>query len=482
MKNSSSSSSINTQILEIQAMFKIKKALKKSSKILTFLFLISKSKYYTVFRSDITVLMKLFKSFTQFYQTKDLMCATRLLSEKFEKMSELKKAIVRDLFSDKVSYKNLSEENQLIFRRFQGNTLKQLTNEMMSINVESEQDRLMFKRIFIFYIQMAFLLPSTITKVSPVHIAPIFEMEKITEGNWGAHVLNFIIKCIKNYRLKKKKSIDGCLYTLMIIYFHLAKTNEKKREKKTAVPWVSNWNREQLVVRIRAEIDGHMTDVDVSSESESEEDSEKPTKKQPKRGAKKVKSRKRKQILEDFSSKSKRESTDESEEYLPIKKTKNKQKKFTLPQKSMNCLRQYLIINIVDAIQKKKHVIEDSSSEEENYSYDWFSREEESLIPIQLCLPSSKATSETPVPPFEPFPPTESTLKPQKVDESTPTMPPAPSKMDPAPEATAAALLMMARTVSYVPKELSLPSFSIGLTDSSQEETQTQEGVGQAEA
>ncbi|KAL4391864.1 hypothetical protein AHAS_Ahas03G0287700 [Arachis hypogaea] len=61
-------------------------------------------------------------------------------------------------------------------------------------------------------------------------------------------------------------------------------------------------------------------------------------------------------------------------------------------------------------------------------------------------------------------------------------MPPAPSKMDPAPEATAAALLMMARTVSYVPKELSLPSFSIGLTDSSQEETQTQEGVGQAEA
>ncbi|RYR21297.1 hypothetical protein Ahy_B03g066587 [Arachis hypogaea] len=90
-----------------------------------------------------------------------------------------------DLFPDKVSYKNLFEENQLIFRRFQGNTLKQLTDEMMSISVESEQDRLMFKRIFILYIQMAFLLPSTITKVSPVHIAPIFEMEKITEGNWG---------------------------------------------------------------------------------------------------------------------------------------------------------------------------------------------------------------------------------------------------------------------------------------------------------
>ncbi|KAL4287224.1 hypothetical protein AHAS_Ahas19G0164800 [Arachis hypogaea] len=61
-------------------------------------------------------------------------------------------------------------------------------------------------------------------------------------------------------------------------------------------------------------------------------------------------------------------------------------------------------------------------------------------------------------------------------------MPPAPSKIDPVPEATTATLLMMARTTSYVPKELPLPSFILGLTDSSQEETQTQEGVGQVEA
>ncbi|RYQ83409.1 hypothetical protein Ahy_B10g102087 [Arachis hypogaea] len=149
-------------------------------------------------------------------QTKDLKCATRLRSKKFEKMSKPKNAIIRelgfgglmhippmnvphkllnelansfklgkntletsygsfkvkpkiigdalglnasgDLFFDKVSYKNLSEENKLIFRRFQGNTLKKLTDDIMSID--------------------GFLLPSTITKVSPMHITPIFEMEK----------------------------------------------------------------------------------------------------------------------------------------------------------------------------------------------------------------------------------------------------------------------------------------------------------------
>ncbi|RYR08755.1 hypothetical protein Ahy_B05g076584 [Arachis hypogaea] len=39
-----------------------------------------------------------------------------------------------DLFLDKVSYKNLSKENKLIFRRLQGNTLKNLTDDMMSID------------------------------------------------------------------------------------------------------------------------------------------------------------------------------------------------------------------------------------------------------------------------------------------------------------------------------------------------------------
>ncbi|RYQ86851.1 hypothetical protein Ahy_B10g106462 [Arachis hypogaea] len=109
-----------------------------------------------------------------------------------------------DLFPNKVSFKDLSEENKVIFRRFQGKTLKNLTDEMMNIGVGNDQDHLMFKRIFILYIQMAFLLPTTINKVSPIHLAPIFRMDNITEGNWSAHVLNFIIKDITNYRLKKK--------------------------------------------------------------------------------------------------------------------------------------------------------------------------------------------------------------------------------------------------------------------------------------
>ncbi|RYR04113.1 hypothetical protein Ahy_B06g083689 [Arachis hypogaea] len=263
----------------------------------------------------------------KYNQTKDMKCATRLLSEKFEKMSEPKKAIVRELgFGGlmhippmnvphkllkeldnsfklgkntlETSYGSFKVKPKTIRAAFglnasghlfpdKGNTLKKLTNDMMSIGVKNEQDRLMFKRIFILYIQMVFLLPSTITKVSPVHIAPIFEMEKITEGNWGAH------------RLKKKKSINGYLYALMIIYFYLAKNKDKKGEEKPGLPWVSNWNREQLVARIRAEIDGHMSIVKMAE-----------TKKKLKEMKKKKRKKKRKKQKKKPSSSSESDSSE----------------------------------------------------------------------------------------------------------------------------------------------------------------------------
>ncbi|QHO27970.1 uncharacterized protein DS421_7g212570 [Arachis hypogaea] len=199
-----------------------------------------------------------------------------------------------DLFSQKVNYKDLSEDNKQIFRRFQGKTLKNMTDEMMAIAVDNEQDRLMFKRIFILYIQMAFLLPTTINKISPVHLAPIFEMDTITERNWGGHVLSFIIKGITDYKLKKKKAIDGCLFALMIIYFHLSKNKDKKRAERPPEPWIANWTKEQLVERMRAEMEEHMKRKIITS-------GETKNKEKTQRTPEKTQSKKKKVVVEDSS-------------------------------------------------------------------------------------------------------------------------------------------------------------------------------------
>ncbi|RYR33555.1 hypothetical protein Ahy_A10g048163 isoform B [Arachis hypogaea] len=110
----------------------------------------------------------------------------------------------------------------------------------------------------------------------------------------------------------------------MIIYFHLSKNKEKKREERAVVPWVSNWNREQLVARSRAEIDGHMRLMLMYPLSLSQKKTQRNLQGNNPKGEPKCKlffpnncllsrmeSRKRKQILEDSSLESKSESTDE---------------------------------------------------------------------------------------------------------------------------------------------------------------------------
>ncbi|QHO53923.1 uncharacterized protein DS421_2g52260 [Arachis hypogaea] len=501
-------------------------------------------------------------------QTKDLKCATHLLSDKFRNTSEEKKTIVRDLgfgglmhipplrvhhqmlrelannfklgenrletgygsfkitprkighalginatgdlFSQKVDYKKLSEDDKVIFRRSQGKTLKSLTDEMMDIGVGNKEERLMFKRIFILYIQMAFLLPTTINKISHVET--------------GGLVLTFIVKGITDYKEKKKNAIDGCLFALMIIYFHLSKNKGNKRAKRPPKPWIANWSKEQLVERMSAETEEILYVLNNDCLPS------------------KMDSRKRKKSQEDSDSNSESESTDESEESSPVEKQKKKKKTQRTPKKTQS--------------KKKKVVVEHSSPEEDQY-YDGYSTLSEigsedldellrgndeksaaegeneadlrstegryvssemlspvqqsasepadsnmmvvreqtpsevlAIVPIQVFVPVSQTTT---VPEFEETPETNFEPTPLlQIEGTTKTTPEPPNNLKKAhprfPQLQlksaedAATLMMMAQTASYVLRTDPLPSFSLALIDSSQEETATQEGASTQEA
>ncbi|XP_020989703.1 uncharacterized protein LOC110276938 [Arachis duranensis] len=63
-----------------------------------------------------------------------------------------------------------------------------------------------------------------------------------------------MVKGITNYQeKKKKKAINGCLFALMIIYFHLSKNKGKNRAERPPKSWIANWTKEQLVERMNAE-------------------------------------------------------------------------------------------------------------------------------------------------------------------------------------------------------------------------------------
>ncbi|QHO53969.1 uncharacterized protein DS421_2g52640 [Arachis hypogaea] len=242
-----------------------------------------------------------------------------------------------------------------------------------------------------------------------------------------------------------------------------------------------------------SESDTSETEDYSSSESKTEEDSEEPKRKQPTRTSKKMESKKRKKIQEDSDSET--ESNDEKKG-APLPSTKGHYDSSEIipevnlgsendplsqgrtDQSSINKLADSMLSLVeestIDLAEQNTKVVQvETQSPTEALS----------IVTIQVYVPLSQTTS---VPKIEPTPSkspsekinekrTKSTPEPPKSDESIPTVPPAPSKINPAPE-DAAALMMIARTASYIPKECLMPSFSLGLTDSNQEEAATQEG------
>ncbi|RYR26876.1 hypothetical protein Ahy_B02g061185 [Arachis hypogaea] len=261
-------------------------------------------------------------------QTKDLKCATHLLSDKFRNMTEEKKAIVRDLgFGGLMHIPPLRVDHQL---------LRELAN-----NFKLGENR----------------LKTGYGNLFPEKV----EYKQLSDDD------KIIYRRFQDYQ-EKKKAIDGCLFTLMIIYFHLSENKGKKRAERPPKSWIANWTKEQLVERMTAEREEILasptsssetetaTDSDTStSESETQEDSEDSGRKHPSKKGKKMDSRKRKQRQEesDSDSESESEPSDESEESSPAEKEKKKKKTKTTLKKTQP--------------KKKKVVVEDSPPKEDQY-------------------------------------------------------------------------------------------------------------------
>ncbi|RYR62414.1 hypothetical protein Ahy_A04g019967 [Arachis hypogaea] len=258
-------------------------------------------------------------------QTKDLKCATHLLNDKFRNMTEEKKAIVRDLgFSGLMHIPPLRVDHQL---------LRELAN-----NFKPGENRLKTG-----YGSFQ-ITPKKIGDALGINATGDLFPEKVDYKKLSDDD-KIIYRRFQDYQEKKKKAINGCLFALMIIYFHLSKNKGKNRAERPQKPWIANWTKEQLVERMNAE----------REEILAQEDSEDSGRKHPSKKGKKMDSRKRKQRQEesDSDSESESEPSDESEESSPVEKEKKKKKTKTTPKKTQQ--------------KKKKVVVEDSPPEEDQY-------------------------------------------------------------------------------------------------------------------
>ncbi|KAL4287272.1 hypothetical protein AHAS_Ahas19G0169600 [Arachis hypogaea] len=217
---------------------------------------------------------------------------------------------------------------------------------------------------------------------------------------------------------------------------------------------------------ISSESDSVESEFTFFSESESEHDSEEPTRKQPSRTAKKMKEE-RAAILE--AGLPSTEANYDSSETMPevnlgsennlVFQTQTNQSSINKPTDSMLGVEEESVNG--PAQQKMIIVRMETHSQLEPLE----------IAPLQVCIPPSQTTEASPIKLNHP----PQSLQVRKSAKKQPRVSYMSTRSNSPPEATAA-LMMIANTASYIPKQFLVPSFSLGFTDLTQEETLSQEG------
>ncbi|MED6194671.1 hypothetical protein PIB30_030624 [Stylosanthes scabra] len=69
--------------------------------------------------------------------------------------------------------------------------------------------------------------------------------------NWGRHVYSFLLNGITEMKKKNLKSVDGCVFALLIIYFQETYFGVDSEEADAKPPWLEYWKDNTLKRRIK---------------------------------------------------------------------------------------------------------------------------------------------------------------------------------------------------------------------------------------
>ncbi|MED6168685.1 hypothetical protein PIB30_013667 [Stylosanthes scabra] len=158
-----------------------------------------------------------------------------------------------DPFDAKVDEKGLSKEDLAVFKMFQGKNQADLTRLVLRTPVDTEANRIFFKRAFLIFIQKYFLLATSSPSVTPRALPTLFGIETTRERNWALHMHDFLLEEVKKAKHNNTKAIHGCCYVLMIIYFHETHFGKNPREPEAQLSWITYWIGENLRKRLQRE-------------------------------------------------------------------------------------------------------------------------------------------------------------------------------------------------------------------------------------
>ncbi|MED6125683.1 hypothetical protein PIB30_070932 [Stylosanthes scabra] len=160
---------------------------------------------------------------------------------------------IGSIYEEKITPRELSAEDYTAYKFFQGKTQAALSSLIFKTKVDTEENKILFKRAFLLYIQKCFLLPTSAPNVTPRALPTLFDLENTRNKNWALHVHNFLLEEIEKAKKNNAKSVSGCCYALMVIYFHETHFGKNSRDVAVQPPWIQYWTGETLWKRMKQE-------------------------------------------------------------------------------------------------------------------------------------------------------------------------------------------------------------------------------------
>ncbi|MED6204201.1 hypothetical protein PIB30_006957 [Stylosanthes scabra] len=133
-------------------------------------------------------------------------------------------------YETRVVRKKLRQEDKDMHKFFQGKSAVALTELVQATPLDIEENRKLFMRAFILWIQKVFLLPTSTASIVLTALTTIFDLETTRQRNWALHVHDFLLQELKKVKQNHTAAIHGCVYVLMIIYFHETQFGENSKE------------------------------------------------------------------------------------------------------------------------------------------------------------------------------------------------------------------------------------------------------------
>ncbi|MED6167452.1 hypothetical protein PIB30_002934 [Stylosanthes scabra] len=141
-------------------------------------------------------------------------------------------------YPERVVSKDLNDDDYAVFKRFQGISQAALKKLIFTTPVDTDENRDLFKRAFLLYIQKCFLLPTSAANITPRALPTIFNLENTRHQNWALHIHNFLLEEVQKAKDNNTASVSGCCFVLMVIYFHETHFGKNSREAKAQPPWI----------------------------------------------------------------------------------------------------------------------------------------------------------------------------------------------------------------------------------------------------